>query len=66
MTLSGRAVIEQLPAKDTDELYGLAPEAVFPFCKHWDMAEWDEICRVLEGLGYNVAGRYRCDRFRYR
>ncbi len=66
MTLSGRAVVEQLPAKDTNQLYALGSEAVFPFCTHWDKGEWDEICRVLEGLGYDVAGRYRCDRFRHR
>jgi hypothetical protein len=59
LTLACRTVVDQLSVKDTDELYAVNMETVHPLCKGWSKPEWDEICRVLEMLGYDVAGRSR-------
>lgn len=59
LTTKGRAVIEQLGAHDTDELYKVEASAVEKLCGYWRTAQWNEICRVLEMLGYEVTNRYR-------
>lgn len=59
LTRACRAVVDQLTVTNTDELYQIPREDVLSRCNSWSSSEWNEICRVLESLGYDVAGRYQ-------
>lgn len=56
LTREARKVVAQLAVKDTDELHAVRREQVDKLCGTWN-STWKEICRGLEGLGYDVAGR---------
>jgi hypothetical protein len=53
-----RPIMHQLAVKDTDELYAVEKRTINKLCGQWPYGAWDEICRILEGLGYDVSGRY--------
>jgi hypothetical protein len=59
LTRNSRVVVEKLAVANTDELYTIDRAAVTELTSHWSSSEWNEICRVLEGLRYDVAGRYQ-------
>ncbi len=52
-----RPILEQLSARDTDELHGIRIEEIHAAEGNGPRRAWDEVCRVLEGLGYDMAGR---------
>lgn len=58
LTRECRQAIGQLGIADTDELHAVTRGDIDKLSvRSWNV--WDEICRVLEGLGYDVAGRKR-------
>ena len=59
LTRACRALVDQLSVADTNGLYSVPREDVTARCNSWSNTEWNEICRVLESLGYDVAGRYQ-------
>jgi hypothetical protein len=52
-----RAVLERLGAKDSDELWHVPKERLQQACSGKFGNLWNEITRVLEGLGYDVSKR---------
>ncbi|MCI0366167.1 MAG: hypothetical protein L0219_20090 [Phycisphaerales bacterium] len=56
LTSHTRAVVEQLRVPDSDALFELKPNAVKAVTSH-SSAAWNEICRLLEGLGYDIGAR---------
>jgi hypothetical protein len=50
-------IVQALGAKDSDELYQLDRRRVEQADKGHSGNAWTEICRVLEGLGYDMSGR---------
>lgn len=50
-------VLEKLNVQDTDELYSLDAATLLAAEGTTRQRAWDEVCRVLEGLGYDMAGR---------
>jgi hypothetical protein len=59
LTRKTRAIVSQLGVSNTDELFEVEHAAVEKLCGPWRNSEWNEMCRVLEGLGYDVSNRYR-------
>lgn len=59
LTRKTRAIVAQLGVSNTDELFEVEHAAVEKLCGPWRNSEWNEMCRVLEGLGYDVSNRYR-------
>ena len=55
LTKDTAAVVASLQVNDTDELYAVEKERVTASERGW--GAWSEICRVLEGLHYNVSSR---------
>lgn len=54
-----RQVVAKLGAQTAEQLHRVERESLNGLIDRWYSSEWDEICRVLEGLGYDVEGRYR-------
>lgn len=54
-----REIVAKLGVHEADELYRVDRQTVKEQSDGWSVPEWDEICRVLEGLGYDVEGRHR-------
>ena len=52
-----RPVVQALGVKDTDELFQVNEPRVEQVVKGYDDKAWTEICRVLEGLGYDMSER---------
>ena len=57
LTRHARAFVLKLKIKDSDDLAGMTSEQVQAACGYYDRELWVEICRVLEGLGYDTAKR---------
>ncbi|REK42375.1 MAG: hypothetical protein DWQ46_13615 [Planctomycetota bacterium] len=57
LTRRTKPVVDQLGVKDTDALYKIDKAAVSDVCGGDAWHPWREICRVLEGLGYDVSDR---------
>lgn len=56
LTRQTRAILPQLGVKDTNELNAIGRDQVVKLTqRYWSV--WEEICRVLEGFGYDVCGR---------
>ena len=58
VTRETRAVLPHLGVQDTNELHALGRDQVCKVTQN-DWSIWEEICRLLEGLGYDVSGRKR-------
>jgi len=52
-----RPIIDGLGIQDTNGLYGLGRDAIQAIAGDFSHAAWDEMCVVLEGLGYDVSDR---------
>ncbi len=52
-----RPVLERLGVRDTDALHALREEEILAAEGEGRRGAWSEVCRVLEGLGYDMAGR---------
>lgn len=58
LTSSTRPVLEALGIQNTDELYTLSKATVEEAVEGGrSFRVWEEVCRVLEGLGYDTSGR---------
>jgi hypothetical protein len=57
LTSYTRPVVESLGAKDTNELWRVSQDKVREACDGKYGNTWNEITRVLEGLGYDVSKR---------
>jgi hypothetical protein len=53
LTSRAKPVLAKLGVTDTDSLFKVPEDQIQAHC--WGL--WNEVCRVLEGLGYNMAGR---------
>ena len=61
VTRETKRIVQQLAVTDTDALYRLEKAVVDKLCGHWHSRGWNEICRVLEGLGYDLSDRQYYD-----
>jgi hypothetical protein len=57
LTSRARRVIAELGVADSDGLFHASKAQIETIEKELNARAWDEICRVLEGLGYNMNGR---------
>ena len=58
MTRENHAALPHFGVLETNELYALGRDEVRKVTQN-DGSIWEEICRLLEGLGYDVSGRKR-------
>ncbi len=58
LTRETRPVVQQLGVANTDELHAVEKNDLAKLDGESYWHAWPEICRVLEGLGYDVEGRY--------
>jgi hypothetical protein len=61
LTRDTRRIVQQLSVPDTDALYSVEKAVIDKYCDHWHYRGWSEICRVLEGLRYDVSDRQYYD-----
>jgi hypothetical protein len=54
LTRRTRPIVQRLGVKNTDELFAVEKAEFDKICDRWSSREWNEVCRVLEGLGYDV------------
>lgn len=57
LTKKTRETLEKVPAKDTDEICQFDRKQLREYCDSREWIVWNEVTRVLEGLGYDVSGR---------
>ncbi len=57
LTSRTKPLVLSLGAKDTDELYRVERSRVDQAAGGYASSQWSEICRVLEGLRYDMTGR---------
>ncbi len=57
LTRRARAFISRLKISDSDGLAGVTGDQMRGASGYFDKELWDEVCRVLEGLGYDIAKR---------
>lgn len=56
-TSHARPILEKLAIQTTEALYALTEVDILAAEGHGRRGAWAEVCRVLEGLGYDMAGR---------
>jgi len=56
-TSRAKPVIERLGIRDTDGLHCLSQDEIRAAGGEFSFALWNEVCLVLEGIGYDMAGR---------
>lgn len=59
VTRRTKTFIASLGASNTDDLFRIGIEESDQKYNSWSNKEWTEICRLLEGLGYDTRERYR-------
>ncbi len=57
LTSAARDILESLSVRDSDELALKSVEDIWRACTSGAGGLWNEITRVLEGLGYEVSKR---------
>jgi hypothetical protein len=57
LTRETKRLVLQLSVPDSDALYLVEKSAVDTLTNQWQYRAWNEICRLLEGLGYDVSER---------
>lgn len=57
LTRETRRVLQHLSVPDTDALYAVGKDDIDRHCGHYEYRVWSEICRVLEGLYYDLSDR---------
>jgi hypothetical protein len=57
LTSRTRPVLVALGVSDCDTLYKVTEKQIGEIEKQYSSRIWGEVCRVLEGLGYDVSGR---------
>ena len=56
LTFRTREILVQLDVADSDAMYKLTEKRISDIEKEYAHRIWNEVCVVLEGLGYDMSG----------
>ena len=57
LTSRARPIVVALGVTDAAALYNVTEKQIAEIEKQYSSRIWSEVCRVLEGLGYDMSGR---------